>query len=266
MRANSATVGATDGNIIAAIMPIQPRRNQPRLPSLVHGPPSMPCISWAVPTQPMPATAKSAATSPNRARAAAYTGARPVSEPLPAATAITVRRPRRTWTSTGPSCLIGDAERVDPRALRLGHRQVRPDRVEHAVEAHRFTGLHAERDDVLDVEGDRLTDADAVPQPVVADLDRGSLDAEDLTHKGSESAHRSTQLPAEHLDQLVELLVAGLVVDVRADPPVSLRHHLGCVRNQDHLAARDVSAFDLTSLDVEDQSDPAEVVGGSVVQ
>ena len=37
------------------------------------------------------------------------------------------------------------------------------------------------------VEVDRVTDADAVPQPVVVDLDRGALDAEDLADQGSEA-------------------------------------------------------------------------------
>ena len=42
------------------------------------------------------------------------------------------------------------------------------DRVEHAVEPDRPAGLDAERHDVLDLEVDRVADADAVTQPVVA--------------------------------------------------------------------------------------------------
>src|SRR4051794_7175014 len=76
-RENSATVGATDGNIIAAIITTQTPRNQPTLPRPVHGPASMPRISRAAHAQPTPATTKSPATSPSRARAAAYTGPRP---------------------------------------------------------------------------------------------------------------------------------------------------------------------------------------------
>src|SRR6266511_2137083 len=43
-------------------------------------------------------------------------------------------------------------------------------------------------------------------------------------------------------------------------------HDLGCVGDDRHLAARDIGAVDLTPLDVEDQSHPAIVVGGSVVE
>ena len=42
MREYSATVGATDGNIIAAIITTQTPRNQPSVPRPVHGPSSMP--------------------------------------------------------------------------------------------------------------------------------------------------------------------------------------------------------------------------------
>ena len=44
MREYSATVGATDGNIIAAIITTHTPRNQPSVPSAVHGPSSMPRI------------------------------------------------------------------------------------------------------------------------------------------------------------------------------------------------------------------------------
>jgi hypothetical protein len=47
--------------------------------------------------------------------------------------------------------------------------------VEHAVEAHRLPGLDAERDDVFDLEINRVPDADAVAQAVVNDLDRRPL-------------------------------------------------------------------------------------------
>jgi hypothetical protein len=44
MREYSATVGDTDGNIIAAIITIQTPRNQPKEPRPVHGPLSIPRI------------------------------------------------------------------------------------------------------------------------------------------------------------------------------------------------------------------------------
>src|SRR4029079_15178771 len=76
-REYSATVGATDGNIIATIITSQTPRNQPNPPSPDHGPWSMPRISRAVHHQPTPARANSAATSPRRTRTAANAVARP---------------------------------------------------------------------------------------------------------------------------------------------------------------------------------------------
>src|SRR5256885_12151194 len=57
------SVGATDGNIIAAIITTHTPRNQPSVPRSVHGPPSMLRIWPSVHHQPTPATAKSKATS-----------------------------------------------------------------------------------------------------------------------------------------------------------------------------------------------------------
>src|SRR5262245_46480812 len=44
VREYSATVGATDGNIMAVIITTQTPRNQPSVPKAVHGPASMPLI------------------------------------------------------------------------------------------------------------------------------------------------------------------------------------------------------------------------------
>jgi hypothetical protein len=65
IRAYKATVGATDGNIIAAIMTTQTPRNHPKVPRPVHGPLSMPRICPAVHHQPAPASAKRRSTSPS---------------------------------------------------------------------------------------------------------------------------------------------------------------------------------------------------------
>ena len=92
-RVYSAIVGATDGNIIAAIITTQMPRNQPRLPRLVQGPASMPRMTWTVQIHPTRATAHRAATSPSRARTAAAAGVEPA-PPDPVADAIAVRRPR----------------------------------------------------------------------------------------------------------------------------------------------------------------------------
>jgi hypothetical protein len=67
----SATVGETDGNIIAAIITTHTPRNQANVPSAVHGPPSMSCICPAVHHQPIAASTNSSATSTIRVRAAA---------------------------------------------------------------------------------------------------------------------------------------------------------------------------------------------------
>ena len=52
----------------------------------------------------------------------------------------------------------------------------------------------AERDDVLDLEVDRVADGHAVAQPVLVDLDRRALDAEalaDQRHRAPPSARRA---------------------------------------------------------------------------
>src|SRR3954463_16227982 len=49
MRAYSANVGATDGNIIEAIITTHTPRNQPSAPSAVPGPSSIPAIRSAGP-------------------------------------------------------------------------------------------------------------------------------------------------------------------------------------------------------------------------
>ena len=61
--AYSATVGATDGNIIAAIMTTHTLMNQPNVPRPVHGPLSMPRICWIVHHQPTPAGAMRTTTN-----------------------------------------------------------------------------------------------------------------------------------------------------------------------------------------------------------
>src|SRR4026209_1410131 len=77
MREYSATVGATDGNIIAAILTTQKPRNQPDEPRPVHGPLSIPRIRSPVHHQPRAARVNSRATSPSRVRTADSAGARP---------------------------------------------------------------------------------------------------------------------------------------------------------------------------------------------
>src|SRR5438270_705306 len=121
IRAYRATVGATEGNIIAAIITTHTARNQPNVPRPAHGPWSIPRIRPHVHHQPSAAMAKSSATSPSRARAAARAGARP-----PARSARSVRTRSGAGAITfGSGCpgelgggdarpsLVGDPERVD---------------------------------------------------------------------------------------------------------------------------------------------------------
>src|SRR6478735_294133 len=79
IREYNATVGATDGNIIAAIMTTQTPRNQPNVPRPLHGPLSMPRISPTVHHHPAAASAKRTRTSPSSRRLAASAGRKPES-------------------------------------------------------------------------------------------------------------------------------------------------------------------------------------------
>src|SRR3954452_21332340 len=80
IREYSATVGETDGNIIAAIITTQTPRNQPNAPRPVHGPLSIPRISPTVHHHPAAASANRTATSPSWAREAANAGRSPEPE------------------------------------------------------------------------------------------------------------------------------------------------------------------------------------------
>jgi hypothetical protein len=77
MREYNATVGLTEGNIIAAIITTHTPRNQPAVPRPVQGPLSIPRICSAVHHQPIPARANSRVIRPILTRAAANAGARP---------------------------------------------------------------------------------------------------------------------------------------------------------------------------------------------
>src|SRR4051794_30200932 len=273
MREYNATVGATDGNIIAAIITTHTPRNQANPPSPVHGPASMPRIACAVHAHPAPARTKSVSTRPSRVRTAASAGPGP---PRAAPFAGAATSPVTMLTTSGDPrelglrqpglAFVGDPEGADPAALRLRHGQVGPDWMEHAVEADRLAGLDAERHDVLDLEVDRVADAHAVAQAVVGHLDRRALHAEDLADQGRKCTHRSAELAAEDLDELLELLVVRAIVDEHAEPPVALGHHFRRVRDQRSPQSADVGAVDRPGPDVEHQRDPAEVVGGAVVE
>src|SRR4051812_42587670 len=180
IRAYRATVGETDGNIIAAIITTQTPRNQTKNPRAVQGPLSIPRISPAVHHQPKAANANRTATIPRWARVAAYAGRRlqPVTD---SASVMTSSGPGEVRLRQAGLSLVGDAESVDPGALRLSHHKVRPDRVEHSGEPHRLTRLDTEGHDVLDLEVDHVVHAHAVQQSVVLDVDCCALHAEHLS-------------------------------------------------------------------------------------
>src|SRR6478609_4807335 len=103
--------------------------------------------------------------------------------------------------------------------------------MEHASEPHRLTCLDPEGDDVLDLEVDHVVDSNGVQETIILDVDRSALYAEHLTDQRREPGHRSTQLTAEDLHQLVELFLGCPIVDEDADAPVTVGHHLRGVRN-----------------------------------
>src|SRR5262245_53623855 len=118
--------------------------------------------------------------------------------------------------------------------------------MEHPVEAHWSTRLHAERDDVLDLEVDRVTHLDAVAQAFLADLDRGALHTEVLADEWSEGFHRTAELSAENAEELFHLLVGRLVVYEDSEPPVSLGHDLRGIGDRDDCQAAHIGAFDVS--------------------
>src|SRR2546429_8931 len=113
------------------------------------------------------------------------------------AEAITSRCPGELRGREPGLALVLDAERVDVGAPRLCDRQVGANRVDHPVDPPGLAGAHTERDDVLDLEVDRVADAHAVTHAVVRDVDRCSLDPEPLADERREPRHGPSELPGE---------------------------------------------------------------------
>jgi hypothetical protein len=115
IREYSATVGATDGNIIAAIMTTQTPTNQPNVPRPVQGPSSMPRICSPVHHQPTAASANRTARSPSWVRAAASAGRRPASAAERADRLLVIASggPREVRLRQPGLSVVLDAERVD---------------------------------------------------------------------------------------------------------------------------------------------------------
>src|SRR3954469_2435675 len=251
IRAYNATVGETDGNIIAAIITTHTPRNQPARPRLVHGPLSMTRISSTVHHQPTAARPKSKPLKTSRCRGA---------------TTKRYGNPGRLSRREHGLPLVLDPEGAYARARRLGDRQVRSNRVEHALETDRLARLDTERDDVLDLEVDCIPDAHGVTDSVVLHVDGDSLDAEHFADQRCEPGHRAAELSREHLHELVGLLVRRALVDEEAELPVPVGHDLRSVGDGCDLQATDVRAFHLTVFDVEDERDAAVVIRRAVVE
>src|SRR6266508_2351863 len=170
----------------------------------------------------MPARRKSTATSPSRVRAAAKATARSP-RPRSCSSAEAIKRsggPGELGRRKACFSLVLDAEGVDPRASRLSDGEVRRDRVEHAGETHRLSGLDAERDDVLYLEVDGISDAHTVTNSVIANVESCPLDAEHLSDERREAGHWPTELTGEHLYELVRLFICRVLVDEHPQPPV----------------------------------------------
>src|SRR5262245_64075835 len=177
---------------MAAIITTQTPTNQPSVPSAVPGPASIPRMRSTVDHQASPASANRRVTSSSLARAAANAGARPACPPgkrVEAAELIS-RGPGEVRLREARPALVRDPEGVDPRARRPRHRELGAGRMENAREPGRLARLDAERDDVLDLEVDRVPDLHAVAQPLLVDVDRGARHAEVLGHERPERLHR----------------------------------------------------------------------------
>src|SRR3954453_7120981 len=129
--------------------------------------------------------------------------------------------------------------------------------MEHSCEPRGLAGLDAERDDVLDLEVDRVADADTVGESFLDDVDRRAFDTEQLADEWSKARHGTPQLAAEDTRELFHLLIRRAVVDEDPDAPVPVGHHLRCVRDERERPSAHVSPLDVALTDVEDERDTA---------
>ena len=215
----------------------------------------------AVDHHPIAASAQSSATSPSRARTAVSAG------PAPAGVG---RRgdhaPRRTRTSRARLALVLDPERVDPRASRLGHREVRPGRVEHAGEADRLAGLDAEGHDVLDLEVDRVPTRTPWRRPSsVSSIGARSTPSTSPT-SGARPAIGPPSCPPKtfaSLSACSSLARSSMNIPSRQLPSVIT---FGVSMITTAFSPADVGAVDLALAHVEGERRAAEVVRRAVVE
>ena len=90
-----------------------------------------------------------------------------------------------------------------------------------------LTGLDPERHHVLDLEINRVTDPNRVPQAVLAHLDRSPLDTEVLAHERTQRLHRAAGRARKHPAELLGLLIRRRSIDEHAQPPVAAVITLG---------------------------------------
>src|SRR4051794_12673829 len=168
------------------------------------------------------ARTRSNTTRPSRTRSAASAGPGPAAAPEPARSAAITGSgsPGELRRRDARPALVLDPERVDVRPRRLGRIEFGRRRVEDPHEPDGLPGLDAERHDVLDLEVDRVTDADAMEKSVLDDLDRGPLDAEHLTDQRNDPLHRTALLPGHDGGQQLHLLVGRAGVDEQTKAPV----------------------------------------------
>jgi hypothetical protein len=215
IRVHNATVGATDGNIIAVIMTIETPRNQPNVPRPVHGPSSMPRIF------------------PRRSTTTRFRRARRGRPRVPTERGLPRTRNEDRCRRTNPptrsrSCRQAVHEKSDfdnpvfpsysmPKALIL-------DRVASAIVRSDPTGWNIPENltgsPVSTPNGTMSSISKSITSPIRTLWCNPSsstwitaLDAQHLADQRGKPGHRSTQLAAEDLDELVELRVRRAVVD-----------------------------------------------------
>lgn len=138
--------------------------------------------------------------------------------------------------------------------------------MKHSVESDRLASFHPERNDVLDLEVDRVANSNAVAQAVIYYLDRRSLCAEHFAHQRRKTSHWSTQLAAEDLNKFVELVIGCGLIYVHPETPVAFCHDLRGVGDGSDFQPGDVGSFYLTLSDVENKRHSTEVISGTVIE
>ena len=178
------TIGAIDGNIIAAIITTQTPMKNPSAPGSVPGPASMP-LHLLAGDDPGHAGEQRRAVRSARAGSGPEGRGAGVSTPIPSPL-----RDGQRPTSVQAAQANSEAENPAlasywmPKALMLRTRGARDGelgagRMEDAGDLHRFAGLDTEGNDVLDLEVDLVADPDRMGEAILTNLDRQPLEGRD---------------------------------------------------------------------------------------